>query len=292
MRLGLALLAALCAAPALAQPATEVTVIRPKAFIASETSYYVVIDGKALYDLASREHVRFTVSPGRHVLAVHCPKALSANYAETRIEQEFQASVPAFFVLSAKFNCVSIDPVDATRAAGLIASSAARPAGRPVGYAPGRVETAAPVLSGDKWDEPAVAVAPATPATSSQAAGDIAAATAAWAEAFNSRDAARLGALYESDAVLTDTGETRPRVGAAAIGDYYKSLARRETQRIALGERSIRVFGDTAIDSGNCTYFEMRDGKATTAPGRYSLTYRNHGGKWMIVDHHLSLLPH
>ena len=36
----------------------------------------------------------------------------------------------------------------------------------------------------------------------------------------------------------------------------------------------------TAIDSGTLTYFEMRDGNATTIPGRYSFTYQKRGGKW------------
>jgi len=64
--------------------------------------------------------------------------------------------------------------------------------------------------------------------------------------------------------------------------------AQRTTQRAALGERNIRVLGDTAIDSGTLTFFEMRNGQATTTPARYSLTYRNRGGKWLIVDHQSS----
>jgi len=85
--------------------------------------------------------------------------------------------------------------------------------------------------------------------------------------------------------VLSDTTEHKPRIGAAAIADYYRTAAQRPTQRVALGERSIRVFGDTAIDSGTYNLFEMRDGQATLTPARYTLVYRNRGGRWMIVDH-------
>ena len=113
--------------------------------------------------------------------------------------------------------------------------------------------------------------------------------TAAWAEAFNSRDPARMSALYDSEAVLTDAAESKPRIGTAAIGDYYRNLAKRSTQRVALGERSVRLLGDTAIDSGTLTYFEMRDGNATTVPGRYSFTYQQRGGKWLIIDHQTSV---
>jgi uncharacterized protein (TIGR02246 family) len=282
-----ALLALLLAwASALAQPAAEITVIRPTSFIGTEATYYIALDDRVLFDLESREHVRFAVAPGRHTLAVRCPKSLYLQYAETRSDQLFKAGEPAFFSISPKFDCVTIDRVDAREGARQIANTSARPAGRPSGYREGKVAGRAAVQTTE--------TTASTPTSQSGAAANerIAAATAAWVEAFNSRDPARMAALYEPDAVLTDTSETRPRVGTAAITDYYKAVAPRQTQRVALGERSIRVFGDTAIDSGNCTYFEMRDGKATTAPGRYSLTYRNHGGKWMIVDHHLSLLPH
>jgi hypothetical protein len=71
----------------------------------------------------------------------------------------------------------------------------------------------------------------------------------------------------------------------AAISEYYKAAAQRPTQRVALGERSIRMYGDTAIDSGTYNFFEMRDGNATLTPARYTLVYRQRGGKWLIVDH-------
>ncbi len=78
-------------------------------------------------------------------------------------------------------------------------------------------------------------------------------------------------------------------MGSAAINEYYKNAARRTTQRVALGERNVRLLGDTAIESGTLTYFEMRDGNATTTPGRYSFTYQKRGGKWLIVDHQTSV---
>jgi len=76
-----------------------------------------------------------------------------------------------------------------------------------------------------------------------------------------------MGALYDAEAVLTDASESKARIGSAAIGDYYKNFAKRATQRVALGERNVRLLGDTAIDSGTLTYFEMRDGNAHHYPG-------------------------
>ena len=132
---------------------------------------------------------------------------------------------------------------------------------------------------------------PALTATDSAAKDQVVAATAAWVDAFNSRDPARVAALYDAEAILTDASEPRPRVGSAEIAEYYRKAAQRPTQRVALGERNLRLLGDTAIDSGTLTYFEMRDGNATTTPGRYSLTYQKRGGKWLIVDHQSSAAP-
>ena len=56
----------------------------------------------------------------------------------------------------------------------------------------------------------------------------------------------------------------------SSIADYYKANAQRTTQRAALGERNIRVLGDTAIDSGTLTFFEMRNGQATTTVQLYT----------------------
>jgi len=88
--------------------------------------------------------------------------------------------------------------------------------------------------------------------------------------------------------VLTDPAEAQPRVGSAAIAitTGTPSSARRSAWRSA--SATCGCSGDTAIDSGTLTYFEMRDGNATTSPGRYSLTYQKRGGKWLIVDHHTS----
>ena len=270
----------LLAAWAASSVAGEVTVIRPSAFVAQEWAYYILVNNEPAADVRSGERVTFQIPADTRSLVIQCPKGAGASYAESRIDYDFKANDRAFFVLSAKLDCVTIQAIDAKAAATLISRTRARPAGRPLEY--DRPTTVASSTS---------AAAPAVPTTDSAAKDQVAAATAAWVDAFNSRDPARISAIYDADAVLTDAAESRPRVGGSAIADYYKSAAQRPTQRVALGERSIRLFGDTAIDSGTCTYFEMRDGNAVTTPGRYSLTYRNRGGKWLIVDHHSSLAP-
>ncbi|HET7362590.1 MAG TPA: SgcJ/EcaC family oxidoreductase [Burkholderiales bacterium] len=272
MRAGLALLLLAAAGTA---AASEVTVFRPAAFIADEWAYYILLGDRVATDLKSGERVTLQVPAETRALVVHCPRALG-GYEASRIDYDFKANPRAWFVLTARPECVNIQPVDASAAAGFTRQTRERLA-RPVQYDPGRAATtAAPAAA-------SIASAAAAPAVDAAAA--VSAATAAGVEAFNSRDPARIGALYDPEAVLSDTTEAKPRVGATAIADYYKSAAQRPTQRVALGERNIRVFGDTAIDSGTYNVFEMRNGQATVTPMRYTLVYGNRGGKWLIVDH-------
>jgi uncharacterized protein (TIGR02246 family) len=249
-----------------AATAAEVTVFRPTAFVGQEWAYYILVGDRVLADLNSGERVTLEVPAETRTLIVQCPKAMR-GYEASRIDYDFKANPRAWFVITARPECVNIQPVDASAAASLMRQTRERPA-RPVQYAP-----ASPL-----------AVTPAQPAGDA-AAASVAAATSAWVEAFNSRDPARISALYDPDAVLSDTGEAKPRIGQAAIADYYRAAAQRPTERVALGERNIRVFGDTAIDSGTYNFFEMRNGQATLTPARYTFVYRNRGGKWLIVDH-------
>ncbi len=222
------------------------------------------------------ERVTLQVPPETRTLSIQCPKTLG-GYSESRIDYDFKANATAYLLLSSRPDCVNIQPVDAKAAAALMRQTRVR-ASRPLEYDP------APRAAASAPPAPAT-VAPAPVQPAGDAAANVAAATAAWVEAFNSRDPARLSALYDAEAVLSDTSEPKPRVGAAAIADYYRSAPQRATQRVALGERNIRVFGDTAIDSGTYNFFEMRDGQATLTPARYTLVYRNRGGNWLIVDH-------
>ncbi|HZE61290.1 MAG TPA: DUF4440 domain-containing protein [Burkholderiales bacterium] len=224
-------------------------------------------------DLRNAERVTLQVPPTTRTLVIQCSKGLGASYDEVRIDFDFKASERPFFVLTSQPTCVAVEAVDAATAAPLIRQTRQRLSGRPIEYD-------APKVAAQSKATVSSAVALTTVESADK--DRIAAATAAWVEAFDSRDPARMSVLYDAEAVLSDASESRPRVGSAAIGDYYKTSARRTTQRVALG--------DTAIDSGTLTYFEMRDGNATTFPGRYGLTYQKRGGKWPIVDHQTSVV--
>ena len=120
---------------------------------------------------------------------------------------------------------------------------------------------------------------------------EVAAATQAWADAFNSRDPERVLALYDSDAVLWGTVSPTLRDTREGLREYFKVLPGSPQGRVSFGEQRIRIYGDVAITSGYYTFSNVRDGQTLMFPARFSLTYRQRDGRWLIVDHHSSLVP-
>jgi uncharacterized protein (TIGR02246 family) len=272
--------------PAAGEPSTEVVVIRPQAMVQAEYPFYVMVADQPVFDLRSGENTRFRVSSGRQALTIRCLGGPVAKPVEARIEHDFPPRGTAFFIVEPQFECARIRAVDAQGAASSLATTRFRALGKvnPMAQATG---DAPAVFS----SQPAP-IAP-KPASGASAHEQVAAATAAWVDAFNKRDTARLVGLYDPEAVLWGTSAQRMAAGPAAIGEYFKNLdaPQRSPVAAAIGEQRIRVYGDTAIDSGTYTFWVTRDGKQEPIPARYSIVYRNREGKWLIVDHHSSRVP-
>lgn len=120
---------------------------------------------------------------------------------------------------------------------------------------------------------------------------DVAAATNAWIEAFASHDAARIAALYAPDAVFWGTNSSTIRDTPALVRAYFENLKNRPTVRLVIDEQHIRVYGDTAVNTGRYSVHEIRDGQLTVRPLRFSFTYRRQDDRWLIVSHHSSAMP-
>jgi len=126
---------------------------------------------------------------------------------------------------------------------------------------------------------------PADDAVSAQ----VAAATAEWISTFNTRDAARISALYAPDAILWGTVSKTIRTTPGEILEYFEeSSAKRPSLRMVLGEYHVRLYGDIAINSGYYSSHNPVDGKEVVIPMRFTFTYRREGEHWMIVNHHSS----
>jgi uncharacterized protein (TIGR02246 family) len=120
---------------------------------------------------------------------------------------------------------------------------------------------------------------------------DVAAATQAWVAAYDSRDPARITALYDPEAVFWGTSAKTVSANPGAIAEYFKDAGKRPNARVTLGEQHIRVYGDVAVNTGAYTFSDVRDGQNVTTPARYTFVYQQRDGKWWIVDHHSSRMP-
>lgn len=121
---------------------------------------------------------------------------------------------------------------------------------------------------------------------------EVAAATQRWANAFNDCDSQRAAALYDGTAVLWGTVSPTIISSATGVAQYFeRACASRPQPKVVFGEQKIRIYGDTAVNSGTYTFTVFPAGQARELPARYSFTYRKLGGQWLIVDHHSSLMP-
>lgn len=124
---------------------------------------------------------------------------------------------------------------------------------------------------------------------------DVAAAMTEWQTrlaAATPEDPSGVVALYAEDAVLWGTISTERRDTPAAIKDYFvTALAKLPQLSVVFEKPKIRIYGDTAINTGYYTFSYVKDGAQATLPARYSFTYVKHDGNWMIADHHSSAMP-
>ena len=121
---------------------------------------------------------------------------------------------------------------------------------------------------------------------------DVAAATAKWAEVFTDDNPDPILALYDKEAVMWGTLSPTRRDNPEAIRDYFvKAFKALPGHKVTFGDQSIRVYGNTAINTGYYTFSFVKDGKPTSLPARYSFVYVKRNGDWKIVDFHSSKMP-
>src|ERR1700675_2864817 len=121
---------------------------------------------------------------------------------------------------------------------------------------------------------------------------EVAGATQAWIDAMSSHNAERVVALYDPEAVLWGTRSPTLRDQPATVREYFNILSTvPPSYKVVIGEQRIRVYGDMAINTATYTFSEDRAGQAVIRPARFSLVYRNRGGRWLIMDHHSSVVP-
>jgi uncharacterized protein (TIGR02246 family) len=121
---------------------------------------------------------------------------------------------------------------------------------------------------------------------------DVAAAALTWASTLGEDDPDKVLPYYSDDAVLWGTISPKVRAGTAALRDYFVTAFNvLPGLKVTFGEQLIRVYGDTAVNTGYYTFSYVKDGESKSLPARYSFTYVKRSDHWLIVDHHSSAMP-
>src|ERR1700751_2800755 len=121
---------------------------------------------------------------------------------------------------------------------------------------------------------------------------EVAEATLAWGRALGEDDPDKVLPFYANDAVLWGTLSPTVRADRAALRDYFVTAFKvLPGLKVSFGDQLIRVYGDTAVNTGYYTFSYIKDKEAKSLPARYSFTYIRNGERWLIVDHHSSAMP-
>jgi uncharacterized protein (TIGR02246 family) len=121
---------------------------------------------------------------------------------------------------------------------------------------------------------------------------EVAAAAQTWATVFADNNPDTMLPLYAKDGVLWGTLSPSVRSDPAAVKAYFVGAFQALPKAtVKFGDQLIRVYGNTAVNTGYYTFSYTKDGETKSIPARYSFTYVKDGNDWKIVDHHSSAVP-
>ncbi|MEV6974518.1 SgcJ/EcaC family oxidoreductase [Kitasatospora sp. NPDC093806] len=114
-----------------------------------------------------------------------------------------------------------------------------------------------------------------------------------WNAALQTGDPEKVTERYAEDAVLLPTASPKIRTNHAEIEDYFEHFLLKKPRGEKVRSVITILDGNSAIDAG-LYRFHLTDPKTgVTKPldARYTYEYEKRNGKWLIVNHHSSVLP-
>jgi hypothetical protein len=92
-----------------------------------------------------------------------------------------------------------------------------------------------------------------------------------WAKTLGQHDPDKVVLLYAPDGVLWGTLSPTLRADRAALRDYFVTAFKvLPNLKVTFGERLIRVYGRTAVNTGYYMFSYIKDGETKTLPARYT----------------------
>lgn len=98
--------------------------------------------------------------------------------------------------------------------------------------------------------------------------------------------------LYAPKAVLLATLSPLPLTSPEELERYFEKLTANKNLKIETKQMLLQFFPDIAIVSGIYVFnFTDKNNKPVSLEARFSFVYHESQGKWLIVNHHSSLIP-
>ncbi|MFD0148069.1 SgcJ/EcaC family oxidoreductase [Streptomyces sp. NPDC055721] len=122
---------------------------------------------------------------------------------------------------------------------------------------------------------------------------EIAALFDQWNAALRTGDPEKVADRYAEDAVLLPTASPRIRTERAEIVDYFAHFLQKKPR----GEKVRSVIHvldrNSALDAGLYRFHltDPKTGVTKAVDARYTYEYEKRDGRWLIVNHHSSVLP-
>ncbi len=112
-----------------------------------------------------------------------------------------------------------------------------------------------------------------------------------WKEALESGNPDNVANLYADDGILWGTLSPVIRKETNAIREYFVKFATLENIQVNFKNEEIRIYGNFAINTGYYNFSWIENNKTIDIPSRYTFVYKFQDGKWLILDHHSSVIP-
>ena len=114
-----------------------------------------------------------------------------------------------------------------------------------------------------------------------------------WNKALQTGDSEKVADRYAKDAVLLPTASPQIRTNRAEIVDYFDHFLLNKPKGTKIRSVINVLDSNSAIDAGLYVFnlTDPKTGEKKNVEARYTYEYEKRGGKWLIVNHHSSVLP-
>lgn len=110
-----------------------------------------------------------------------------------------------------------------------------------------------------------------------------------WNATLKTNDPQAVANLYADKAVLLPT-VSDIRTGRDQIKSYFEMFLPQKPQAV-INSRNIFIDCNWAVDTGIYTFTLSVNGQPQQVVARYTYVYEYENGKWLIINHHSSLVP-